>query len=141
MDKCIKEVSKQKNNISYYYPDYQKVFNQKINIELSIYNRNYKDHLSLDINNYLNMIISQGMKILENLSDIFYNRLDKYSMGILENYLENLLDNSIKYFYSDYSGFKGKEKDSKIENISRNSPLRLIISIILIIIIIIIFTY
>ena len=141
LDKCIKEVSKQKNNISYYYPDYQKVFNQKINIELSIYNRNYKDHLSLDINNYLNMIISQGMKILENLSDIFYNRLDKYSMGILENYLENLLDNSIKYFYSDYSGFKGKEKDSKIENISRNSPLRLIISIILIIIIIIIFTY
>ena len=141
LDKCIKEVCKQKNNISYYYPDYQKVFNQKINIELSIYNRNYKDHLSLDINNYLNMIISQGMKILENLSDIFYNRLDKYSMGILENYLENLLDNSIKYFYSDYSGFKGKEKDSKIENISRNSPLRLIISIILIIIIIIIFTY
>ena len=141
LDKCIREISKQKSNISYYYPDFQKVFNQRINIELGIYNRIYKDHLSLDINNYLNLIISQGMKILENLSDIFYNRLDKYNLGILENYLENLIDNSIKYFYSDYSGFNGKEKDFKIKNISRNPPLRLIISIILISIIIIIFAY
>jgi len=138
---CLKEISKQKNNITYYYQDFQNIFKQKINLDLNIYNRKYKDHISLDINNYLNLIISQGMRFFENLSDFFNNKLDKETFGILETYLKNLIDNSIKYFYSDYSGFKGKEKNSKIDRISRNSPSRLFFTLILLVIVIIAFIY
>ena len=138
---CINEISTQKNNISYYYNDFQNVFKQRINIDLNIYNRIYKDSLSLDINNYLNLIISQGMRFFNNLSNFFNNKLDKETFGILETYLENLIDNSIKYFYSDYSGFNGKEKDSKINKIARNTPLRLFLTLIFITIIIITFIY
>ena len=141
LETCLKEVRKQKYNISLFYEDYQNIFNQKIHVNLDIYNRSLSNHLSLDINNFLNLIISYGMRILADLRDIFESDLDKDNMGILETYLENLIKNSLKYFYSDYKGFYEEEKQLKCEKVSNNPPFRILISILMVIFLMIIFIY
>ena len=141
LDKCLKEVRFQKDNISYFHSDFQEIFEQKINVDLHIYNRTFTDHLSLDLNNFLNLIISHGMRIIANLSDIFDNTTEVDSLGILLVYSQNLIKNSLKLFYSDYSSFVGSEKELKLNKETYNSPLRLIISILLFSLLIIIFSY
>ena len=137
LENCLKEVREQKINISYFYSDFQKIFNQKIHIDLYIYNRTYKDHLKLDMDNFLNLMIAQGMKLISNLSYYINNE----NKGILEIYQKNLLINSLKYFYSDYTGFTGKEKEIKCYNISSNYPLRFAIIIIINLLILGLFGY
>ena len=141
LEKCLKEIRHQKHNISLFYQDYQNIFNQKIHVSLDIYNRPFTNHLNLDINNFLNLIISHGMKILANLKDMFESNLDQDTMGTLEAYLSNLIKNSLLYFYSDYIGFYGEEKQLKCQNASKNPPIRILISTLLIIFLMIIFIY
>jgi len=142
LEKCLKEVKSQKNNISYFHSDFQAIFEQKIHVDLYIYNRTFTDHLSLDMNNFLNLIISHGMRIIANLSDIFDNNAtDVDSLGILLVYSENLIANSIKFFYSDYSSFVDSEKEKKFNKVTYNSSIRLIISIFFCLFLIIIFIY
>ena len=141
LENCLKEVKLQKNNISYFHSDFQSIFEQKINVDLYIYNRTFTDHLSLDMNNFLNLIISHGMRILANISDIFDNSTDVDSLGILLVYAENLIANSIKFFYSDYSSFVDSEKELKLNKVTYNPPIRLISSIFLFLLLIIIFIY
>ena len=141
LEKCLKELRIQKYNISLFYEDYQNIFNQKIHVNLDIYNRSLTNHLSLDINNFLNLIISHGMRILGDLRDFFESDLDKDSMGILEIYLENLIKNSLIYFYSDYMGFYAEEKQLKCHEVSRNPPFRILISMLMFIFLMIIFIY
>ena len=141
LENCLKEVKMQKNNISYFHKDFQAIFEQKIHVDLYIYNRTFTDHLSLDMNNFLNLIISHGMRIIANLSDIFDNETDVDSLGILLVYAENLIANSIKFFYSDYSSFVDTEKESKFNKVTYNPPIRLIISFFLFLLLIIIFVY
>ena len=81
------------------------------------------------------------MKILANLKDMFESNLDQDTMGTLEAYLSNLIKNSLLYFYSDYIGFYGEEKQLKCQNASKNPPIRILISTLLIIFLMIIFIY
>jgi len=113
LEKCIKELRNQNYNISLFYDDYKSIFNQKIRVNLDIYNSSITNHLTLDIINFLNLIISHGMRILADLKYIFESNLDKDKMGILDTYLENLIKNSLIYFYSDYMGFYEEEKQLK----------------------------
>ena len=141
LEKCIKEVRNQNYNISLFYEDYQNIFNQKIHVNLDIYNSSITNHLSLDIINFLNLIISHGMRILADLKDIFESNLDKDKMGILDAYLENLIKNSLIYFYSDYMGFYEEEKQLKCERASSNPPSRIFFSLLFFILLMIIFIY
>jgi len=141
LEKCLKEVRKQKYNISLFFDDYQNIFKQKIHVNLDIYDRPYTNHLALNINNFLNLIISHGMRILADLKDVFESNLDKYNMGILETYLENLIKNSLIFFYSDYSGFYEEEKYLKCQKVSNNPPLRIMVSYIMDLLLMIIFIY
>ena len=138
LQKCIKEVVNQKDNISYYYLDFQNIFNKKIKADLFIYNRTYTDTLSLGVDNFLNLMIAQGMKIIENLTEYF--KEEKFE--IIDIYLKNLLNNSLKLFFnSNYSGFDGKEKEEKCQKVASNPPVRLYISLVIITILNMIFTY
>jgi hypothetical protein len=141
LEKCLKEVKLQKNDIPNFHSDFQEIFEHKIHVDLYIYNRTFQDHLSLDMNNFLNLIISQGMRIIANLSDIFDNTTDVDNLGILLVYAENLIENAIRLFYSDYSSFVGIEKELKFNKETYNPPTRLIISFLLFSILIIIFVY
>jgi len=138
--KCITEIRYQKYNISYYYSDFKKIFSQKIHTHLYIYNKSSKDVLNLDIDNFLNLIITHGMKIIDNLSD-YLNSTDNEEIEIYEVYLNNLLSNSLKYFYSDYTEFSGKNKEKICQKISGNFSFIFLISCIYIFILIYLFTY
>jgi hypothetical protein len=81
------------------------------------------------------------MRIIANLSDIFDNTTDVDNLGILLVYAENLIENAIRLFYSDYSSFVGIEKELKFNKETYNPPTRLIISFLLFSILIIIFVY
>ena len=137
---CLTEIRKQKYNISYYYSDFKKIFNQKTHTHLYIYNKTSKDELDLDIDNFLNLIITHGMKIIDNLSD-YLNSTNKEDIEIYETYLNNLLANSLQYFYSDYTGFSGKIKEKICQKISNNFSFIFLISCIYIFLLIYIFIY
>ena len=139
--KCIKEVRNLKYNISYFYPDFQKIFSKKLSANLFIYNSTNIDILQLDIDNFLNLLLAQGMKILANLPDYFDNKTEEPNFCFFDIYLKNILNNSLKYFHSSYSGFYGEEKEQGIQRVSGNPPIRLIISVILVVILISVFSY
>ncbi len=128
LQKCVKEVRIQKYNIFSFFPDFLDIFKQKIHAELSIYNRTTFDYLNLDLDMFLKLIISQGLKIIANFTNYFYDTKNKED--IIEVYIRNLLSDSLTYFYSDYQGFDGNEKEKKCNNISYNSPIRIIIALI-----------
>ena len=138
--KCLREIKNEKNNISYYYSDFQHFFNQKFKTDLYVINSNDPDHLYLDIDNYLNLIISQGMKIISNLTDI-YNNTDEFNSAFMKMNIKNVLVNSLNYFNSNFSGFVGKEKEQRCDKVSSNLSISLYISIGIIIILIFVFSY
>ena len=140
LKKCITEIRKQKYNISYYYSDFKNIFSQKTHTHLYIYNKSSNDVLNLDIDNFLNLIITHGMKIIDNLS-YYLNSTDKEDEKIYEVYLNNLLANSLKYFYSDYTEFSWKKKEKICQKISSNFSFIFLISCIYIFLLIYIFIY
>ena len=128
--KCITDVRVQKYDISSFYPDYQVIFSNGFYAELLIYQSSNIDHLNLDIDSYLNLMIAHGLKIIANISDYFSDDPEKkLHVEILDIYLKNLLIESLKFFYSDYSGFSGVEKEKKCNKVSYNPPIRLILSL------------
>ena len=139
--KCLKEVRYQKYNISYFFSDFQNIFNQKLSYDLYIYNRSSIDSLDLNIDNYLNLLIAQGMKVISDLHEYNNKSAEEVNIGIIDNYLKSILNNSLKYFYSSYTGFSGKEKKERCQNVSSNIPLRFLISVGFIVVLICIFSY
>ena len=131
---CIKEARNQKYNISYFYSDFQNIFNQKLQADLSIYLKGNKDYLQLDIDNFINLLISLGMKVLDNISDYFNENIEELKKGFIDVYLSNLITNSLKFFHSNYTGFSGKEKELLCNKVSNNPPLRVLLSFIIVLI-------
>ena len=131
LKQCYTELRFQKYNLSSFFPDYLSIFQQKLNIELLVYNSTSIDHLNLDIDMFLNLIIGNGLKLIANLTNYFdnnNNRPNKIKVGMLNIYLKNLLNGAIKYFYSDYNGFFGEEKELKCIQATSDSSARVIIS-------------
>ena len=139
LQKCLKETHTKKAYISSFYSDFEKIINQKLKAELVVYSRKEKNFLDLDLDNFLNLLIAQGMKVIANLSDYLYSDGENY--GIINIYLDNILKNSVKFFDSNYSGFSGKEKEKKCDKESSVSYIRFVISIGVIVILISIFYY
>jgi hypothetical protein len=135
----IKEISIIKENISYYNPIYQNIFNQRLNVDLYTFNFSEIDTLKLDFDNYLNLMIIQGMKIISNVLTYFNGTSDDSETIVI--HADNLIANSLKLFYSNYDGFKGSEKEKNCKKVSGSYCLILIISFILVIIVIYIFSY
>ena len=135
LKECYTELRVQKYNLSYFFPDYLNIFEQRLNAELSIFRSNNTDHLNLDIDMFLNLIIASGLKIIANLTNYFDDNPDnEIKVEILNVYFQNLLKGSIKFFYSDYNGFFGEEKEMKCFNAVSNSSSILIISLTLFVI-------
>ena len=124
MIQCIKDIEVRKENLSTFYNDYQNIIKQKSVLNLSIYQRNINDTLNLDLDNYLNLIISNGVKVLANLDTILAPEQD-----IIDYNLYNLIELSLNHFYSNYSGFFGQDKINKANAVSVNRPIRIIICI------------
>ena len=135
----INEISYIKENIYDYNPIYQNIFNQRLNVDLCTFNYSEIDTLNLDFDNFLNLMIAQGMKIISNLLTYFNATSDDNEA--ISIHVNNLIKNSLKFFYSNYDGFKEKEKEKNCQKVSGSYYLIIIISFILVIIVIYIFSY
>jgi hypothetical protein len=132
LQKCFIELRVQKYDLSSFFQYYLNIFQQKLHVELYILNRTNFDHYNLDIDLVLNILISEGLKIIANFTNYFdEDPRNNKNVEMINYYINNILLGSLNYFHSDFKGFYGKEKEAKCDIVSYNSPVRIIISLIL----------
>ena len=135
LDKCIKNLRNQKDNMYSYDSDYYQIIMQRKNINLIVYNSDKQDILYVNLNDYLNIIISKGVKLIGAFNE-YHNNYGKDRIN-----MENLLSLSLKYFDSDTKGFKGNEKITQVKKKFKNNNTRIIISVIFCATLLVIFLY
>ena len=126
LQKGLVESKSQKTDVAHYFSDFQKIFDKNIGTDLYIFNTLDKDNYNLDMNNFLNLMISHGMKIIANIYEYYEEKDDerkKEKDEILDVYLSNLIENSLKYFNSEYKLLTGKEKERKCYKIAIHIPI------------------
>ena len=108
---CITDIKVQKENGSYFYDDFKNIIGLSKKISLKLYNLTTEDTLTIDIDNLLNLLISNGLKLNANLDTYYETDYNIYDVNS-----ENLLIQSINYV-NDYnvSGFDDSEKRSKVK--------------------------
>ena len=135
LDKCIKILKNEKDTIFTFNSDFQEIILKRRRLEIKIFNTNITDKLDLDLNDYLNFIITKGIKIVGSSDDYFnYYETDKVNM-------ENLIRQSYNYFYSDIEGFVGDDKIKKVNSKFKNNYLTIIIGTVLCFTLLAIFSY
>ena len=133
LDKCIKNLKSEKDILYTYDSDFQNIILTKTNLSFQVYNREYPDILIVDLNDYINLILSKGVKLKGSFNDYHNNYgRDRITM-------ENLLYLSLNYFKSEIQGLNGNKKLSRINSRFRNNYLRIIIGVALCIILLAIF--
>ena len=60
LSNCIDVIKLQKENASYFYVDFKVILDVAKDIQLDVFNLTVKDNLSVDIDNLLNILISNG---------------------------------------------------------------------------------
>ena len=135
LEKCINNINNVKNSFFNFDEDFQEIILKRRALYTAIYNTNATQQLNLDVNDYLNYIISKGIKLIGAYEDYlnFYG-IDRINM-------ENLVHQSYEYFNSDIEGFLGDEKLSKVNGKFQNNYLTIIIGTILCMILLAIFSY
>ena len=120
---CINDIKTQKENSSYFYEDFKDILGQSKEIELEVYNLTVKDVLTIDIDNLLNLLISNGLKLNANL-DTYKSTTDNVydinSVNILQQSLDYINDNTV-------SGFDDSQKKKNINDQFSPVPICLII--------------
>ena len=132
------EIRDQKSKIYSFNQIFQKVINQEIDISLYFDNTTNTNQLSLDMNNFLNIIISHGMKFISILNESDNNNYYKIQEEY-DAYLRNLLECSLAFFNSNYKGFIGNEKEKLIDKLFSHYPICICIYFIFLIYIIYIY--
>ena len=142
--KSFTEIRKLKYNLNDFYPDFQDIFLKKIIVNYKRFKFDEEKHFNLDIDNYFNFLIANGLKIIANITNYFGegNYFGFSSYEIIDIYIDNILSTSYNFFKSDfYKEFKGKEKEKRCKVHSDNPPKRLLIAIACFIIVIGILIY
>ena len=128
----------EKNETNYFHEEYNKILEKKYNIELRVYGSEEKESYQYNMDNLITFFINSGIKILEKYSDFTQNiietreQIDPLVYGI--NELFDLIDQTYQFYYSDLNGFKGEEKNKKINKVFNTFPLIFIINTLLLII-------
>ena len=135
LDKCIKILKNRKDTLFTFNYDFQEIILKRRRLEIEIFNTNITDKVDLDINDYINFIITKGIKVIGSLDNYFnYYQTDKVNM-------ENLIRQSYNFFKSDIEGFIGEDKIKKINSKFKNNYLTIIIGTALCVILLSIFSY
>ena len=113
-------IRKQKYDIYDYYPDFITIFDERQNMTLFSLDNSEIDILNLDIDNWLNLIIDHGMKIIAYIQNLT-SLSDSFNENIFNSYMNNILFNTYKYFYSHYEGFYAEDKERRCKAISEDS--------------------
>ena len=128
----ITEIKNQKSNIYLFHKDFQEIFKQKLDADIYYDNTTNCNKLNLDMNNFLNLILSNGGQIISYLIESNKNSsiINELNFDI---YLKNLLVNSFKYFHSDYRRFMNEDKKEKASKVASHYPICICIYIIFLI--------
>ena len=130
--KTYTEIRNLKYDINSYLPDFSDIFKNKDIVESERFGTSQLDNYSLDMDNYLNFLIANGIKIVANISEYFadkkFFRVYNASL-ILDAYARNLLRVSYSFFNSNYSGFAGEGKTKLLNKYSSTKPTRIICSV------------
>ena len=113
-------IRKQKYDIYDYYPDFITIFDERQNMTLFSLDNSEIDILTLDIDNWLNLIIDHGMKIIAYIQNLT-SLSDSFNENIFNSYMNNILFNTYKYFYSHYEGFYAEDRERRCKAISEDS--------------------
>ena len=133
----LTEIKTQKSNIFSFNEDFQKIFKKRIKIQLYYDNTTNVDEVNLDMNNFLNLIISHGIKLISML-DKYINRINDNEEDI-NVYFRNLFSNVLKFVSSEYKEFFGKDKINKVNKESKHIPICFFLYIVFLLFIIYIF--
>ena len=135
LQECIVNLKEGKDSLNRFDIDFQDIILKRRNISVSIFNTNETNILNIDVNDYLNFIISKGIKFSGNfLSYMDYSGNQKINM-------ENLIRQSYTYFQSGVASYTGQTKMTKVESKFKNDYITIILGIIFCVILLIIFTY
>ena len=136
LSNCIDDIKLQKENVSYFYEDFKVILDVAKDIQLDVFNLTVKDNLSVDIDNLLNLLISNGLKLNSNLEE-YYKEENLYDISSL-----NLLDQTIGYIDDEnVVGFDDQEKSKKISEHFSPVPVPLIIDCVFVVIVFLLFGY
>ena len=124
---CVNDIEEQNKDMYYYLEDFINIFSRKENVSVHALRLTEYDYLYIDLRNWLNLLISHSMKIYTYLDEYLTLVRNYQYYNLLNSYIVNILENSYKFFYSNYSGFQGEEKEKRCEAISANSPIDLIV--------------
>ena len=136
LSNCIDDIKLQKENSSTFYEDFKIILDVAKDIQLDVFNLTTKDTLSIDIDNLLNLLISNGLKLNANL-DLYYLGENIYDINSL-----NLLDQSLGFLSDDnVVGFDDNAKEDKIKEHFSPVQFSLIIDLVFVIIVFMIFGF
>jgi hypothetical protein len=134
---CIKDIKTVKENSSLFYNDFKEILAKTRTINLELFNLSYTDELTIDVDNLLNLLIANGLKLNANLGLFFDTTNNIYDVNV-----ENLLIQSKDYIQSEeIDGFNQAQKKDKINSQFYLIPIPLICIIVVFILIVIAFGY
>ena len=119
---AINDIKTQKENFTNFYEDFRDILKQEQIMELVLYNLDYKDHIRIDTDNLLNLLVFNGLKLKAGL-DIYFNGTKN---GVYDIASSNLLSQSLNYIYSNISSFQSEEKEMKVHDNFKLIPISLI---------------
>ena len=139
LDTCINDVKTQKENASSFYHDFKSILSNTRKITLNVYNiTNAYDSVSIDVNNILNVLISNGLKLNANLDAYMIEQ----SYTVYDVNSENLLQQTLNYLDEDsIEGFSDEGKKDNITAQFTPVPIYLILDCVMFVVLIIAFGY
>ena len=118
----VLEIRNQKPNIYLYYKNFQKIFDQEINIDLHFDNSYDSNNLTLDMNNFLNIIISHSTKFISALNEYNNSFNENEQKEYFNVYFKNLQKCCLAFINSKYNSFIGEEKTKISNKVSYHFP-------------------
>ena len=115
---CLEYAEIQKNTSNYLDEEFYETMNAKSPVELEVHRIPEKEKYDFSFDNKITFLINSIIKILD-IYDYFSSLSCKEItpiLGLNETKLQNLIDQSYNFYFSDLRGFKGKEKLEKIEH-------------------------
>ena len=122
-----------KNEINNFDKEYKFITEKKNNIELNIYGYASKESYQFNLDNLITFFINSGINLMENypfylekLNKAKPKSIDPNLFGLEE--LDDLVELTYEYYFSDIDGFKGEDKRNRIANVFKNFQIGFIFS-------------
>lgn len=120
LETCISDLKTEKENSTTFFEDFKSILSRQKEITLNLFNFTEKDSFTVDIENNINLIISYGLKLDNELQEYLKN-----SKSLMDVVVQNILEQTILYINDEkISGFGETPKAINFQS-TEFSPLNL----------------